>query len=191
MSSRRFWAVRNRTANPVVPLVLRPPLGLPPEPPDSADRSYRPQERPGVHPPVGYEQRGDCVRITVGSPEQKRWWRNLTDAGAPVRMWLRGVERSGHAISGGDQRSGVTVDIAFDHPAASVRRSPTNPRRVGERTSRRRRLDAGPLVAPVARRAADQPDCGVRPAAARSARSLMPSSIRRSIRNWGNSTKSV
>jgi hypothetical protein len=75
---------------------------------------------------VGYEQRGDSVRMTVGSREHKRWWRNLTDAGAPVRMWLRGVERSGHAILGGDQRSGVTVDIAFDHPAASVRRSPTN-----------------------------------------------------------------
>jgi hypothetical protein len=55
------------------------------------------------------------VRITVGSPEHKRWWRNLTDAGAPVRMRLRGVERSGHAVARGDERSGVTVEIAFDH----------------------------------------------------------------------------
>jgi F420H(2)-dependent quinone reductase len=65
--------------------------------------------------PVAYEQRGDSVRIAVGAPEHKRWWRNLTDAGAPVRMRLRGVERSGHAVARGDERSGVTVEIAFDH----------------------------------------------------------------------------
>jgi hypothetical protein len=54
----------------------------------------------------------------VGSPEHKRWWRNLTDPGARVRMRLRGGERSGHAVARGDQRSGVTVEIAFDHPGS-------------------------------------------------------------------------
>jgi hypothetical protein len=30
-------------------------------------------------------------------------------------MRLRGVERSGHAVARGDQRSGVTVEVTFDH----------------------------------------------------------------------------
>jgi hypothetical protein len=58
------------------------------------------------------------VRITVGAPEHKRWWRNLTGAGAGVRVLLRGVERSGHAVARGDERSGVTVEITFDRPGS-------------------------------------------------------------------------
>jgi hypothetical protein len=117
MSSRRFWAVWNRTANPVVRLVLRSPLhGLLSRRTALTTVTGRRSGREFTFP-VGYEQRGDSVRITVGSPEHKRWWRNLTDAGAPVRMRLRGVERSGHAVASGDERSGVTVEIALDHSA--------------------------------------------------------------------------
>jgi F420H(2)-dependent quinone reductase len=116
MRSRRFWTVWNHTANPVVRLVQRSPLhGLLSRRTALITVTGRSSGREFIFP-VGYEQRGDSVRITVGSPEHKRWWRNLTDAGAPVRMRLRGVERSGHAVARGDQRSGVTVEIAFDHP---------------------------------------------------------------------------
>jgi hypothetical protein len=71
--------------------------------------------------PVGYEQHGDSMRIAVGAPAHKRWWRNLIGAGAPVRVLLRGVERTGHAVASGDEHSAVTVEITFDHPG-SVRR---------------------------------------------------------------------
>jgi F420H(2)-dependent quinone reductase len=73
--------------------------------------------------PGGYEQCADSVHITVGAPEHKRWWRNLTDAGAPVRVQLRGVEQSGHAVASGDERSGVTVRRRSRSPGVSVRRT--------------------------------------------------------------------
>jgi F420H(2)-dependent quinone reductase len=115
MRSRRFWTVWNRTANPVVRLVLRSPFhGLLSRRTALITVTGRSSGRQFTFP-VGYEQRGDSVRIAVGAPEHKRWWRNLADAGAPVRIRLRGVERSGRAVARGDQRFGVTVDIAFDH----------------------------------------------------------------------------
>jgi len=118
MRSRRFWAVWNRTVNPVVRLVLRSPLhGLLSRRTALITVIGRRSGREFTFP-VGYEQRGDSVPIMVGSPEHKRWWRNLTDPGARVRMRLRGGERSGHAVARGDQRSGVTVEIAFDHPGS-------------------------------------------------------------------------
>jgi hypothetical protein len=64
MRSRRFRAVWNRTANPVVRLVLRSPLhGL-----LSSGLITVTGRRSGREFtfPVGYEQRGDSVRITVG-----------------------------------------------------------------------------------------------------------------------------
>jgi hypothetical protein len=116
MISRRFWAVWSRTANPVVRLVLRSPLhGLLSRRTALITVTGRRSGREFTCP-VGYEQRGDGVRIMVGWPEHKRWWRNLMDPGAPVRMRLRGVERSGHAVARGDERTGVTVEIALDHP---------------------------------------------------------------------------
>lgn len=116
MRSRRFWAVWNRTANPVVRLILRSPLHrLLSRRTALISVTGRSSGREFTFP-VGYEQRGDGVRIMVGWPEHKRWWRNLTDAGAPVRMRLRGVERSGHTVARGDERTGVTVEIALDHP---------------------------------------------------------------------------
>lgn len=118
MRSRRFWAVWNRSVNPVVRLVLRSPLhGLLSRRTALITVTGRRSSRSFTFP-VGYEQRGDSVRIMVRSPEHKRWWRNLTDSGAPVRMRLRGGERSGRALARGDQRSGVTVEIAFDHPGS-------------------------------------------------------------------------
>ena len=115
MRSRRFWAVWNRAGNPAVRLVLRSPLHM------LLSRRMalitvtgRTSGREFTFP-VGYERRGETVRITVAWPKHKRWWRNLTGPGAPVRMHLRGVERTGHAVARGDERSGITVEVAFDH----------------------------------------------------------------------------
>ena len=63
--------------------------------------------------PVGYHRDGDRVTISVGSPERKRWWRNLSDA-APVEIWLAGVRRAGTGQARGDERTGVTVEIELD-----------------------------------------------------------------------------
>jgi len=60
--------------------------------------------------PVAYEQQGDRVRIAVGWPEQKRWWRNLR-GGAPLRMRLRGRELAGYGETRGDERTGVAVEV--------------------------------------------------------------------------------
>jgi hypothetical protein len=56
---------------------------------------------------------GDQVTVEVGWPGRKVWWRNLRD-GAPVRMRLRGVERTGHARAHGDAGTGVTVRVELD-----------------------------------------------------------------------------
>lgn len=63
--------------------------------------------------PVGYKQNGERVRIPVMWPERKLWWRNLAD-GAPVRLRLRGVDRTGQAQVQGDERSGLTVEVLLD-----------------------------------------------------------------------------
>jgi hypothetical protein len=64
--------------------------------------------------PVGYRQDGDVVRIGVGWPEQKQWWRNLRGAGAPVRVRLRGQVRSGHGVAQGNERDGVVVVVTLE-----------------------------------------------------------------------------
>ena len=64
--------------------------------------------------PVSYRLVGDVVTIGVGWPERKAWWRNLRGEGAPVRMRIRGADRSGHAVARGDERQGVTVEVTLD-----------------------------------------------------------------------------
>jgi deazaflavin-dependent oxidoreductase (nitroreductase family) len=64
--------------------------------------------------PVGYSQEGDRVTIVVGWPERKVWWRNLRGEGAPVRIRIKGEERTGHARAGGAEDSGVVVDVRLD-----------------------------------------------------------------------------
>ncbi len=44
--------------------------------------------------PVMYAQQGEQVVVLVGGADRKRWWRNFTQP-IPVRVWLRGVARSG------------------------------------------------------------------------------------------------
>ncbi|MEA2373659.1 MAG: hypothetical protein QOD53_122 [Thermoleophilaceae bacterium] len=68
--------------------------------------------------PVGYSQDGDVVKIRVGWPERKLWWRNLRGGGAPVTMWLKGVERSGHGETHQDETGNTWIDVRLDPPGA-------------------------------------------------------------------------
>jgi hypothetical protein len=107
------FAVFNRTLNPLVKGLLRSPLrrvaggGL-----VLITVTGRRSGREHTFP-TGYEQEGDRVLIEVGWPERKLWWRNLSEP-APVRLLLRGVERSGTAVARGDESSGVTVEVHLD-----------------------------------------------------------------------------
>jgi hypothetical protein len=107
------FAVFNHTVNPLLGMALRSPLHR-----LFSDRlalitvTGRRSGREFTFP-VGYRQDGDRVTVTVGWPERKRWWRNLRNGG-PVRLRLRGVECSGHARARGDERTGVTVEVALE-----------------------------------------------------------------------------
>jgi hypothetical protein len=104
------FAVMNKVINPLVGAVLRSPLHrllsarL-------ALITVTGRRSGDAHTfPVGYEQEGDRVLITVGWPEQKRWWRNLR-GGAPVGLRLRGRELAGYGEARGDERNGVSVEV--------------------------------------------------------------------------------
>jgi hypothetical protein len=64
--------------------------------------------------PVAYRREGEVVTIGVEWPQRKVWWRNLRGDGAPVRLRLRGEERSGRALARGDEQRGVTVEVTLD-----------------------------------------------------------------------------
>jgi hypothetical protein len=112
------FAVFNRTANPAIKLLLRSPLhpllsgGL-----ALVTVTGRRSGREFTFPVSYGRPSDDRVTITVGWPERKKWWRNLRGEGAPVRLRLRGEERTGHAVARGDAESGVTVEIALDPSA--------------------------------------------------------------------------
>jgi F420H(2)-dependent quinone reductase len=118
------FAFFNHTGNQVVSLLLRSPLHRP------ASRSLALITVTGRRSgreftfPVGYRREGDSVRIGVGWPERKLWWRNLRGDGAPVSMRIRGVEHTGHAVARGDERSGVVVDVRLDQRVGVQEKSP-------------------------------------------------------------------
>jgi hypothetical protein len=107
------FAVLNRTANPLIKGLLRSPLHR------LASGNLALITVTGLRTgrehtfPVGFAQHDSCVLITVGSPERKRWWRNLPEP-APVRLRLRGTERSGSGVAQGDERTGVRVEVKLD-----------------------------------------------------------------------------
>jgi deazaflavin-dependent oxidoreductase (nitroreductase family) len=107
------FAVVNRTGNVLIGALLRSPLhGLASGGLALISVTGRRTGRTYTFP-VGYRQDGDRVTIVVGWPERKRWWRNLRDGGR-VGLRLCGVERAGHARVQGNERDGVTVEVALD-----------------------------------------------------------------------------
>jgi hypothetical protein len=107
------FAVVNRTVNRAVAALLRSPL----HPVASGQLALitvtgRRSGRQYTFP-VGYRRSGERVTIAVGWPARKRWWRNLRD-GAPVRLRLNGVDRTGVGTARGDERSGVSVEVELD-----------------------------------------------------------------------------
>ena len=110
-AGRARWAVFNRTVNQLMTPVLRSPLHRVASRRVALITLVGRRSGRELTIPVGYEQHGNHVTIAVGWPEQKLWWRNLRGEGAPVRLRIRGEERTGHAVARGDERSGVTVEV--------------------------------------------------------------------------------
>jgi hypothetical protein len=63
--------------------------------------------------PVAYFPEGEGGVIRVEMPDQKKWWRNFTGAGGPLRVLVGGVERTGHGVAVRDGRR-VRVDVRFE-----------------------------------------------------------------------------
>jgi F420H(2)-dependent quinone reductase len=63
--------------------------------------------------PVAYHESAERLTIPVLWPERKLWWRNLRDA-APVRLRLRGANRTGQAHALIDDSDGTTVEVLLD-----------------------------------------------------------------------------
>ena len=61
--------------------------------------------------PVSYTRDGELVKVDVGWPERKRWWRNLREPGAEVKIRIGGRDYVGHAVAHGDEEQGVTVEV--------------------------------------------------------------------------------
>jgi hypothetical protein len=108
------FAVFNRVGNPAIRLLLRSPLHR------LASRQLALITVTGRRSgreftfPVGYRRDGDVVKVPVGWPQRKVWWRNLRGDGAPVRLRIRGRDHTGHGVARGDERQGVTVEVALD-----------------------------------------------------------------------------
>jgi len=63
--------------------------------------------------PVGYEESARRLTIPVLWPQRKLWWRNLLD-GAPIRLHLRGADRTGQAHARVDDQGKVIVEVMLD-----------------------------------------------------------------------------
>ena len=61
--------------------------------------------------PVLYRDKSDEITIAVGWPERKVWWRNLTGAGGPVTLVVRGQQVRGHAVATHEAGSDALVRV--------------------------------------------------------------------------------
>jgi hypothetical protein len=108
------FAVFNRTGNVAIRALLESPLhGLASGRLALISVTGRRSGRTYTFP-VEYKQRGDAVKVGVGWPDRKIWWRNLLGEGGPVTMRIRGQERSGRGVARRGDDGSVTVEIALD-----------------------------------------------------------------------------
>jgi hypothetical protein len=108
------FAVLNRVFNPGLRLLLKGPLHHPISGSTALITVTGQKTGREFTIPVAYRRNADTVTIEVGWPERKRWWRNLHEPGAPVKLRLRGTDRTGHAVARGDELEGVTVVVELD-----------------------------------------------------------------------------
>jgi hypothetical protein len=64
--------------------------------------------------PVAYWRSGDDVKIGVGMPDAKTWWRNFLGDGAPMTLRIDGTDHAGHAVAARDEKGGVTVTVRLN-----------------------------------------------------------------------------
>ncbi|MFE4501054.1 hypothetical protein ACFRFQ_14445 [Rhodococcus sp. NPDC056743] len=64
--------------------------------------------------PVSYRQRNDEVLIRVALPQKKNWWRNFLNEGGQMHVKIRGIDRTGHAVSTRDEKGNVSVKVSLD-----------------------------------------------------------------------------
>jgi hypothetical protein len=111
---RAPFLAMNRAVNPVLRAVLRSPLHR------LADRRFSLITYTGRRSgreytiPTFYRDDGDEVKIAVGWPDEKVWWRNLTGDGAPVRLLVRGRELRGHAVATRDPGRDALVRVRIE-----------------------------------------------------------------------------
>jgi len=104
----------NRVVNPGLKLILRSPLhrlasgrfALITYTGRKSGRQYT--------IPTFYRDEGDEVKIAVGWPERKVWWRNLRGDGGPVTLVVRGQELHGHAMATRDPGRDALVRVRVD-----------------------------------------------------------------------------
>ena len=114
MKDHRSFLAMNRLVNPLVRLVLRSPLhrivskriALIIYTGRKSGRQYT--------IPTFYRDTGDEVKIAVGWPDRKVWWRNLTGEGGEVRLLVRGEEIRGHAVATRDPGRDALVRVRVE-----------------------------------------------------------------------------
>jgi deazaflavin-dependent oxidoreductase (nitroreductase family) len=60
--------------------------------------------------PVQYAREGNDIVVIPGRPQEKTWWRNLTDGG-PVRLRVAGRDLAGKATAVTDDRADIEAGI--------------------------------------------------------------------------------
>ena len=67
--------------------------------------------------PVAYSRRDGGIRIDVGWPDRKSWWRNFLGKGGPITLvGLDGADQAGHAVTERDSAGHVWVNVKLDGP---------------------------------------------------------------------------
>ncbi len=112
--SRAPFLAMNRIVNPALGTILRSPIhrivsGRVSLLTYTGHRSGREYTIPCF-----YRDKGSEVTIAVGWPDRKVWWLNLTGAGAPVRLLVRGHELRGHAIATRDAGRDALVRVRVE-----------------------------------------------------------------------------